>query len=52
MDAQREYLMQKYDIADWSDEQIKQADTGTYIYVTANIKLQDSIEDLKFTLYI
>lgn len=52
MDAQREYLMQKYDINDWPDEQIKQADTGTYIYVTANIKLQDSIEDLKFSLYI
>jgi len=50
--TQTEYLMQKSDISDWSEEQIKQADTGTYIFVNANIRLQDSIEDLKFSVYI
>jgi len=50
--AQREYLMQKEDISDWSDELVKQADTGTYIFVSADVKLQDSIEDIVFSVSI
>ena len=50
--AQTEYLIQKQDISDWSEEQIKEADTGSKIFMCANIKLQDSIEDLTFSVYV
>jgi hypothetical protein len=52
IEEQTMWLMQKHDISDWDEEQIKMADTGTYIFVLANIRLQDSIEDLKFRIQI
>jgi len=51
IEEQTNYLMQKYDISGWSEEQIKTADTGTFIFVAGNIRFQDSIEDLKFTIF-
>ena len=52
IDEQTMWLMQKFDISGWDDEQIKTADTSTFIFVLANIRLQDSIEDLKFSIFI
>lgn len=52
IDAQTGWLMQNYDISDWSEEQIKTADTKATIFASANIKLQDSIEDLRFSIGI
>ena len=46
------WLMQNFDITDWDEEQIKTADTSTFVFVLANIRLQDSIEDLKFSIFI
>jgi hypothetical protein len=50
--AQTEWLMQQTDISSWDEEQIKTADTKSTIFAAANIKLQDSIEDLRFSISI
>ena len=52
IEEQTMWLMQKFDITEWDEEQIKTADTATFIFVLANIRLQDSIEDLKFSIFI
>ena len=52
IDAQTQWLMQHEDISEWDEEQIKTADTKSTIFAAANIKLQDSIEDLKFAITI
>jgi len=51
IEEQTMWLMQRFDISDWSEEQIKTVDTATYIFVLANVRLQDSIEDLKFSVF-
>lgn len=48
--AQREWLAGKYDVSELSDDQIKQAKTGSYIFITANITFCDAIEDLNFSI--
>lgn len=50
--ATRDWLVQSKDISEWDDEQIKMANTGTYVFVKANIQIQDAIEDLNFKIYI
>lgn len=50
IEAQRTFLALTQDISTWSDTQIKKANTGTNIFVTANIKMQDAIEDMTFTI--
>ena len=52
IDEQTAWLMQQFDITGWDEEQIKTADTSTFIFVLANIRLQDSIEDLRFSIFI
>ena len=52
IDATREYLSQTKDVSDWEDEKIKTANTGTNVFVKANIQIQDAIEDLNFKIYI
>ena len=52
IDATREYLSQTKDVSDWEDEKIKTANTGTNVFVKANIQIQDAIEDLNFGIYI
>jgi hypothetical protein len=52
VEEQTMWLMQKFDISEWDEEQVKTADTSTFIFVLANIRLQDSIEDLKFSIFI
>jgi len=52
IDATREYLSQTKDVSDWEEEKIKTANTGTNVFVKANIQIQDAIEDLNFKIYI
>ena len=52
IEATRDWLVQSKDISEWDDEQIKMANTGTYVFVKANIQIQDAIEDLDFKIYI
>ena len=52
MTATRDWLSLSKDISEWSDEQIKVANTGTNVFVKANIQIQDAIEDLNFKIYI
>ena len=44
VNAQRDWLAQKYDISEYSDEQIRKAKTGSYVFVTADVTFCDSIE--------
>lgn len=50
IEAQREWLSQKYDISDYSDDQIRKAKTGSYVFVKANVTFSDAIEDLRFSI--
>ena len=50
--ATREYLSLSKDVSEWEDEKIKTANTGTNVFVKANIQIQDAIEDLNFGIYI
>lgn len=50
IDAQRDWLAQKYDVSDYSDDQIKKAKTGSYVFVKANVEFSDAIEDLHFSV--
>ena len=52
VNAQRDWLAQKYDISEYSDEQIRKAKTGSYVFVTADVTFCDAIEDLKFSINI
>lgn len=53
VDSQRAYL-EGLDpsYAEKSDDEIKRASTGSRVYVGCNVKMQDAIEDLSFTIYI
>jgi hypothetical protein len=50
--AQTEWLMQQTDISGWTEEEIKTADTGAFLFAAGNIKLQDCMEDLRFAIGI
>lgn len=52
IEATREWLSQSKDVSNWEDEKIKTANTGTNVFVKANIQIQDAIEDLNFKIYI
>ena len=52
IDSTRAWLSQKKDISAWDDETIKSANTDTYVFVKANIQIQDAIEDLDFKIYM
>lgn len=53
VDAQRAYLEgidPKY--AEFDDDAIKKASTGSRVFVGCNVKMQDAIEDLNFTIFV
>ena len=52
IDATREWLCKTRDVSSWDDEKVKTANTGTNVFVRANIQIQDAIEDLNFNIYI
>lgn len=51
IDAQKGYLIEqgKYE-SGMSDTQIKQANTGTYMFLAAHVQMQNAAEDLKFVV--
>lgn len=53
IEAQRAFL-EKLDVAyaEKSDEEIKKANTGSKVFVQANVKFCDAMEDLDFTIYM
>jgi hypothetical protein len=52
IDATANWLKQTRNISGWDEEKIKTANTGTNVFVKANIQIQDAMEDLKFTIYM
>lgn len=50
--AASEWLKLTRDISLWDEEKIKTVNTGTNVFVKANIQIQDAIEDLNFVVYI
>ena len=46
--AQRDWLAQKYDISEYSEDQIRKAKTGSFVFVAADVTFCDAIEDLRF----
>ena len=51
-DGNRDWLAERKDTSDWDEEAIKTANTGTNVFVKANIQVQDAIEDLNFKVYM
>lgn len=53
VDAQRAYLEGKDpSYAEYSDDDIKKANTGSYVFAGGDVMMQDAIEDLQFNIYI
>ena len=53
VEAQRAWLEnQDPKYADYSDEEIKKADTKSFVFAACDVKFQDAIEDLHFTIYM
>lgn len=50
VEAQRAWLAERYDISDYTDDQIRKAKTGKLVFATANVTFCDAIEDLRFTI--
>lgn len=53
VDSQRAYLEEKDpSYAEYSDDDIKNANTGSRVFAGGDVMMQDAIEDLYFTIYI
>lgn len=52
VEAQREWLSQKYDVSEMSDAEIKQQPTGTIMFMAGHVQMQNAAEDLNFTVYM
>ena len=52
LESTRSWLSEKKDVSEWDDEAIKTANTDTYVFLKANIQIQDAIEDLDFKIYM
>lgn len=52
VDAQREWLSQKYDVSEMSDAEIKQQPTGTFMFMAGYTQMQEAAEDLRFAVYM
>ena len=50
VDAQRAWLSERYDVSDYTDDQIRKAKTGRTVFATANVTFCDAIEDLHFSI--
>lgn len=50
VEGQRSYLAEHFDVSEYSDDQIRKAKTGSYVFVAASVTFCDAIEDLKFTI--
>lgn len=53
IEAQKQYLASKgEDVDSLKDQDIKEANTGSSVFLTGNIKILDAMEDLALNLYI
>lgn len=52
VEAQREWLSQKYDVSEMSDAEIKKQPTGKIMFMAGHVQMQDAAEDLNFTVYM
>ena len=52
IESTRLWLSLTKDVSSWEDEKIKTANTGTYVFLKANVQVQDAIEDMNFGIYI
>ena len=52
LEATRAWLSKTKDVSGLDDEAIKTANTGTNVFVKANIQIQDAIEDMNFKIFI
>lgn len=62
IEANRDYISEKggefilngetIDLEDATDEEVKKANTGSYVFLTASISLIDAIEDIELEIYI
>ncbi len=53
LERQKTYLGGKgIDTSDMSDEEIKQANTGSYVFLKATISILDAMEDIEMEIYI
>lgn len=51
VEAQKEYLVSKgTDVSAMNDTDIKQANTGTYMFIAAHVQMQNAAEDLSFVV--
>lgn len=51
--AQRNYLQgQGVDVENMTDQQIKEANTGSHVFLRANISILDAMEDIQLEIYI
>ena len=50
VEAQRRWLASKYDVSEYSDDEIRKAKTGSYLFVNAHVAFLDAIEDLFFSV--
>lgn len=50
VEAQRKWLAQKYDVSEYTDEQIRRAKTGSNLFAKATVNFLDAIEDLTFAI--
>lgn len=52
IEAIRSWLSLHKNVASWDDEKIKTSNTGTNVFVKANIQIQDAMEDLMFQIFM
>ncbi|HBN6072258.1 TPA: phage tail sheath protein, partial [Clostridioides difficile] len=53
IEAHKKYLKEKgIDYSEMTEQQIKEANTGSYVFIEGNITVTDAMEDLKFKIYM
>ena len=53
IEAHKKYLKEAgIDYSEMTEQQIKEANTGSYVFIEGNITVTDAMEDLKFKIYM
>lgn len=50
IDAQRAFLAGSYDVSEKTDDEIKTAKTGSWVFILSKVAFMDAMEDLKFSV--
>ena len=48
VEAQRAWLAKKYDVSKMSDDEIRKAKTGKYVFICADVQFCETIKNLNF----